>query len=443
MTIENEEFQYDEDYLMPSDQMDGLDGLEVSGGGKVVLLLARISLVGISLGFWNILLTANYSVQHALYAFAGIIVFLCYMFGIIRLFSKWLVVIMVWFFLSICISTYLSPFIIGNYPYKRIMFLLSCFVCGMAIANSQNSLRKFGNLMIFTGILSCVLAALQATTGRMFWFTSLERGWEGEVWAEESGRAIGLFRSPVELAHWLLIPIAITTARITYLPRRAATKVSWILLPILLGGMMLSVTRSGIIATVAIIFMVLGRRIWHPKAWIGVSISLIVIIIGASKWAPDFFFGIVERLSEFTSDEARRVLFDIALKHIGDRPWIGVGFLGFRGFTAGQAAHNGILEPLLELGIFGFIPVIAGLFGGLLCFWKCARLSRGSDTEWLWRGWAAGTTGLFMSEMLHGAGWHSLMLWTAIGIGSAGLVFLKKQIYYEQLLYSEEEQETL
>ena len=94
------------------------------------------------------------------------------------------------------------------------------------------------------------------------------------------------------------------------------------------------------------------------------------------------------------------------------------------------AAHNGILEPYIELGIFGWIPVMLGLFGGLLGFWRCAKWSKGTETWWLWQGWAAGATAFLFSAMLHGSGWRGNTLWAILGIGFAGLAMFKKDAYY-------------
>jgi hypothetical protein len=435
MTANQQESEYDEYSLLPTVWVNKLGEFRLSTTPKWRLRMARLAMIGISVGLQKAYMGASgYSVQHVLYAIAGILVFTGFAFGRFRRLSWWLTFVVGWWFLAILVSTLVSPFRSDiSIPVGKVyLYLAVTILCGMAIADSQDSVRKFTSLMIITGMVSCALAAIQITTGSMYFLASTEFGIEyGREAAAAGGRAYGFFGNPNGLAHWLLVPIAVMIARIAYPPQQGTGKLPWILLPILLIGMMLSVSRSGIAATALAFLMVIGMRVFKLRILATVVISGMVIGVSSLLIAPEVLVGIVERIMEFTTDAARLNYVNIALENIAKSPVFGIGLYGFWALSGGWSAHNGILEPFVELGIFGWIPVMLGIGGGVVCLWRCARLSRGTNTEWLWRGWAAGATGLVMSQMIHGSGWRGITTWMVIGVGSAGLRTIKEQMYYE------------
>jgi hypothetical protein len=441
------DLEYDENSLLPGVQVNKLGEFEFSAVPKWRLRMARLAMIGTSVGMQQAYIqqayigASGYSVQHVLYAMAGVMVLSGFISGRFRRLSKWLTFVVSWWYLALFVSTWFSPFRAGiaEFVAKDYLYLTVTILCGMAIASSQDSVRKFTNLMIVTAVVSSVLAAIQMTTGSMYFLASAEFGVEyGREVAVETGRAYGFFSNPNVMAHWLLIPIGVMIGRIVYPPPQGTGKLPWILLAVLLGGMMLSVSRSGIAATVLVFLMVIGARVFNLRTLGTVVISAIVITAGAVLLAPEVFAGIIERMAEFATDPARTSLIKIGLENIGKRPVIGSGQHSFLVLANQRAAHNGILEPLVELGIFGWVPVMLGIGGGIVCFWRCARLSRGTNTEWLWRGWAAGATGLVMSEFIHGSGWRNFNLWMVIAVGCVGLVSIREQTYYEEYYLDDE-----
>ncbi len=433
MTEDYLELAYDDSTMLPTNK---LGEFEFSPVPKWRLRIARIAMIGTSVGMQQAYMgLSGYSVQHVLYAIAGIMVFSGFMLGRFSQLNRRHNVIVAWWFFAMFVSTWLSPFRAATLPFvaKGYLYLTVTIICGMAIASSQDSLRKFTNLMILTAVASCIVAAIQTTTGTMYFLASDEFGVEyGQEVAAEAGRAYGFFANPNNLANWLFVPIGVTIAKLTYLPLQKSGKLTLVILSILLGGMILSISRSGIAVTVLIFLMVLGVRGLKLKTLVLIFIAMILITVGSLLLDPEAIGKIALRLTEFSTDEGRINLIKIALSNIGDRPLIGVGPFGFWALSGGKSVHNGLLGPLVELGVFGWIPVMLGIVGGLLCFWKCAKLSRGTNTEWLWRGWAAGATGMVISQMMHGSGWRDFILWAVLSIGSVGFITVRKQIYYEQ-----------
>ena len=428
------------DSTMPA--MNKLGEFELSPAPKWRLRMAGIALLGTSIGMQKAYMgVSGYSVQHVLYAIAGIMVFSGFIFGRFPRLNARHNFIVGWWFFAMLVSTWFSPFREAILPFvsKGYLYLTVSIICGMAIASSQDSLRKFTYLMILTAVGSCIVAAIQTTTGAMYFLASDEFGVEyGREVAAGIGRAYGFFANPNNLANWLFIPIGVSIARLTYPPPQGSGKLTLIVLPVLLGGMILSISRSGIAATVLIFLMVLGVRGLKVRTLGLIFITMILVAAGSLLLAPEATEIIALRLAEFSLDEGRAGLIRIALDNIGNRFFVGTGPFGFWSLSDGKSAHNGLLEPLVELGIIGWFPIMLGIAGGLVCFWKCARLRRGTNTEWLWRGWAAGATGMVMSQMIHGSGWRDVFLWAVLSIGSVGFVTVREQMSYEQYYLDDE-----
>jgi len=424
---------YDESSMLPMNKSGEFD---LSSVPKWRLRIARIAMIGSSIGLQKAYMgISGYSVQHLLYAIAGIMIFSGFMFGKFPRLNVRHNLIVGWWLFAMFVSTWFSPFRATTLLFvgKGYLYLIVTIICGMAIAGSQDSLRKFTNLMILTAVGSCIVAAIQITTGTMYFLASDEFGAEyGREAAAEVGRAYGFFANPNGLANWLFIPIGVMIARVAYPPPQGKGKLTLIVLSILLGGMILSISRSGIAVTVLICLMVLGVRGLKVRTLVLIFIVMILIAVGSLLLAPEAIGKIALRLTEFSIDEGRVALIKIGLDNIGNHPFIGVGPFGFWSLSGGKSAHNGFLEPFVELGIFGWIPVMLGIAGGLWCFWKCAKLSRGTNTEWLWRGWAAGATGMVMSQMVHGSGWRDIFMWAVLSIGSVGFIMVREQRFYEQ-----------
>ncbi len=392
--------------------------------------LARLALVGTSIGLQEAYLAPAFSVQHILYGIAGIAALAAFAMGSNRLWSRFLVGIVVWWFMAIAVAAATSPYRAAIVPltWKACLYLTVGILCGMAIANSQKSFHKYTRLMVFTALLSCVLAAVQAVTGKFYFLAASDFGAEyAQETAAASGRAYGFFGNPNGMAHWLTIPIGVTLARLAYPPREGAGWRPLVWLPILLGGMALTVSRSGVALTCLIIPLVMGRRVLKPKLILAAFASLFGGVLGVRFLAPVFFQGIIERFMTFGEDEGRLQLIGIAINSVTDRPLFGHGLHSFRILSGNLVAHNGFLEPLVELGLFGYTAVMLGIAGGVVSIWRCAFLARGTQYEWIWRGWAAGLTGLVLSEMVHGVGWRSIATWSSYGLAYVGVMLLSEQ----------------
>lgn len=410
-----------QDQLTHDDQLYGRDRLN--------RWLARIALVGTSVGLQEAYLAPMFSVQHVLYGLAGLSVLIAFVMGNNRLWSRYLAGMVLWWFTAIAISAAASPYRAAILPltWKACLYLTVGILSGMAIANSFKSLHKYTRLMVCTAVLSCVLAAIQATTGRFYFLAASDFGADyAQETAAASGRAYGFFGNPNGMAHWLLIPIGVSLARLAYPPHGGAGRRPLVWLPILLGGMALTASRSGVALTCLIIALVLGRRVFKPKLILAAAASLILGVVGVRLMAPTFFQGIIDRFMTFGEDEGRLQLIGIAVNSLTERPLFGHGLHSFRILSGHLVAHNGFLEPLVELGLFGYIPIMLGIGGGVFCIWRCALMARGTEYEWLWRGWAAGLTGLVLSEMVHGVGWRSVATWSSYGVACVGMMLLRE-----------------
>jgi O-antigen ligase len=198
------------------------------------------------------------------------------------------------------------------------------------------------------------------------------------------------------------------TGTASFLPMLAAAGV-WLLAGIQLLAILASLSRAGIldtlIALLAIALLFLYPRLSSPLPHIVVVISLLLglaaVLIFASPAA------LLARLADTdTQSEGRFLIWSQALPLHKAFAWFGTGLMGFDPtFLKYQAsmnaqrvdfAHNDYLQYLIELGILGFLPLMASV-GGVIWPIFSAALRSGRERRIL----VVGCTGSLLALAVH------------------------------------------
>lgn len=186
-------------------------------------------------------------------------------------------------------------------------------------------------------------------------------------------RISSLTGSPNSLASWLMITINLTLAQ------RLARRISQLKF-IILGGLQavalfLTVSRTGIGATV-IIAVLLYWLTARKNSKILFMITILIMLYIANHFTQVIFVYLEPLLKRGLSLSGRNLAWSLAWDHFSRRPLIGYG-IGTSTMYISETidilgAHNLFLKLLFEVGIFGFILVLAiwllGLFGS--CYMK-------------------------------------------------------------------------
>jgi O-antigen ligase len=195
---------------------------------------------------------------------------------------------------------------------------------------------------------------------------------------------------------------------VSFFPTLAAAGV-WLLAAIQLLAILASLSRAGIldtlIALLALALLFLSPRLSSPLARIVVVISLLLglaaVLIFASPAA------LLARLADTdTQSEGRFLIWSQSLPLHRAFAWFGTGLMGFDPtFLKYQAsmnaqrvdfAHNDYLQYLIELGIVGFIPLMAAVGGAIWPIFSAA-LRSGRERRIL----VVGCTGSLLALAVH------------------------------------------
>jgi O-antigen ligase len=258
--------------------------------------------------------------------------------------------------------------------------------------------------------------------------------------ADTYARAAGTVGDPNELAAALVVGLALAAA---FAGNRAFARpwriVSLTIAVLCLLGILLSLSRGGLIGVVALVVMglLVGGR-WRKQLLAG-ALALAVAAVGYFAFVASL--PATERVLNVSGGTGRLDLWTVATRMIDANPLTGVGSGQFqvasihyllrpgalqRGdliISTPKVAHNTYLEVITEIGIPGGILFVAI---ALFCFGcACAAIRRfeqiGDERmEILTRGFVAGlgayfVTILFISENV------SKLLWTLLALGPAML----------------------
>jgi O-antigen ligase len=195
----------------------------------------------------------------------------------------------------------------------------------------------------------------------------------------------------------------------SFLPLLAAAGV-WLLASIQLLAILASLSRAGIldtlIALLAVALLLLSPRLSSPLSRIILVVSLLLglaaVLIFASPAA------LLARLADTdTQSEGRFLIWSQSLPLHRAFAWFGTGLMGFDpAFLKYQAsmnsrrvdfAHNDYLQYLIELGIAGFLPLMAAVVGVIGPIFSAAVRSGGREGRIL----AIGCTGSLLALAVH------------------------------------------
>lgn len=212
--------------------------------------------------------------------------------------------------------------------------------------------------------------------------------------ASGGGRAHAHFETPNTLATLLNLALAPALFRIVYGKGR-----SWLTVfaMVIAAGLVATLSRGGFLALAAgllgaiLLFGVRPKR--EGMAYLCAALvggSLIgATAFSASRWLPADHASAAVPLSDvattFSGSTTSRVeLYRLALSHLGERPWLGTGYLGFRPLLEAHRAevpsyatenityfvHDDYLQTLMELGIPGALLLVALV---LVPFWEARK----------------------------------------------------------------------
>ena len=183
---------------------------------------------------------------------------------------------------------------------------------------------------------------------------------------------------PLYFANFLILPLSLTAA-ITL----AKVRLGWFVgLPVLaLGGVVfvLTVARGGYAGLAVALVIILAahwKQVLHPGRLLGLGALVVIVGVLASQLLSSGTNGLSARLftdhvrNLFTgaSYEERVQTFDVALRAVRERPWLGVGPGQYGPYASINPSHepkdgwkivnNLPLELLAETGIIGFGAIL-------------------------------------------------------------------------------------
>lgn len=236
--------------------------------------------------------------------------------------------------------------------------------------------------------------ARRAAVGAALLGMSLLAAWALWQAASGEGRANALFETPNTLAAVLNLALAPALVRILYGDARR----SLLLLAILLAAALVAtLSRGGFVALAAGVCaasLIVGgkpqtRDLLRALGVLATGASLGALALTLPQWlvaTPVPQAGQLEGLASTLGGTltSRAELYRLALSALGGHPWLGIGYLGFHSlFEAGRSqvpsyasenvtyfVHNDYLQTLLELGVPGFVALLAIV---ALPFWLATR----------------------------------------------------------------------
>ena len=255
----------------------------------------------------------------------------------------------------------------------------------------------------------------------------------------EGGRAHAWLESPNTLAS--VINVALLPMMYAYL--RCARPGVLLLVAVLLLGLIATQSRGGWLAWVVGLF-VMAFLMWRshitvrPVAiwslvmvlFLGVTTMLLPVQRLTGATIPQ---SSVERIAAAVvhGDTARRTdLYEIARRQIMDEPWIGQGYLSFRGSyrRSGQVlfgpegthyVHNDYLQIWLETGVLGLVALLGIGVAGVLQLWRTT--SRAEAAGAASACWLGGALASVAAHAITDFPLYTPVMLVLVGLGLGGL----------------------
>jgi O-antigen ligase len=271
---------------------------------------------------------------------------------------------------------------------------------------------------------------------------------------EFGGRAVGMFADPNEFATATVVGAAFALALGESSGRALPRWVGRVAACLALVAMMMSASRSGIVATVvAVIILVLTARGVERVRLAGLTGVAVAIVTGWLMLSPAGA-AVVERIGGENST-GRADLWRVAVYQFQDEPVHGVGLGNYpvvsieylRRDVANidlfirmpRTVHNTPLELLAELGVVGFLAFYGIVIGCILALRRALKQCRALADEHLVgaiRGTAAGI-GALLAASLTLSGLYVELMWILFGVAIACASIVRARRFEAQVSAAE------
>lgn len=245
--------------------------------------------------------------------------------------------LLAWFLLATVMSALASGWLGGLViQYQSLIPVLLMFLVLVSVAQELVVLRRLMKLMILCAGVMVLHGMWQKQTGV---------GWTGKQLAEGRITYAGIFDDPNDLGQLFVVCIAFCLYLL-----RDARNIGKLLLLLMVGwlcyGVFLTNSRGTLLAVVTVFALVALRR--HGKVVLGVCAALALPVLVAYTR-----FG---QISSSEESAAGRVdAWYAGYQMFRSDMAFGVGLGQFTEHNA-LTAHNSLVLPIAELGLFGFLP---------------------------------------------------------------------------------------
>lgn len=219
--------------------------------------------------------------------------------------------------------------------------------------------------------------------------------------------------SPLAISYTSLISFSYFLLRIIKNPNNSNKTTSIIGLLLSAPGLLLGSSRGSILALVVVLVLILIAKKYRMRLMITIiviSVSFPILLQFSNSFGSVLLHRVVNTLFEVQSGEYfetdRPYLWKIAIENFLSSPFIG-DLIENRGI--GHHPHNIIIEAFMSMGLLGGIPFLIILAYLWKLFFKIARHTNKFD-------WVLIVFGIsFMQNMVTGAIWGAVWLWTSAG----------------------------
>jgi O-antigen ligase len=228
---------------------------------------------------------------------------------------------------------------------------------------------------------------VEFATGWNLWYTT---GWQG---IEGGSRVVATLANPGVLGVLLGVAIVVAVAILTWNGPRHLRKLSWATLLVCTPGLLATLTRGPILATIAVVvlLLLLGRARLVGLGVLAVSAIALVLLLPSFRSTETY----KQRVAQKATVEIRVALREVSLTLVAEKPAFGWGYGSFdRAKNATEfsiegipirsvletTSHDSYLTKLVELGILGFLLFAAPFL--VLGYRGLRQRARGPDS-WL------------------------------------------------------------
>ncbi|MCK5406011.1 MAG: O-antigen ligase family protein, partial [Candidatus Krumholzibacteria bacterium] len=248
---------------------------------------------------------------------------------------------------------------------------------------TPEDLRSYGKWIFLGGVAAVVLGMMNLSLGIAGEINVLRRG--------DVMRFTGTHRNPNYAAAWMMAAIPMGLFYMKH-GRNALVKLAGIAgVLILIAGVFSTLSRAAVISFAAVVLGVLVKEVKSPK--IG---AVMVLLLGVGVLlTPGYYWVRIMAVADLSQSvrsdwsfylrySAMRAAWDSFLEH----PLTGVGLNNFRVRSASEVfvrigPHNGYLEILADLGLFGFLTYMGVQYSALRQFAAGFRTQWQKGYEWL------------------------------------------------------------